>query len=179
MKTKLFASFVLGAISALAILQWWGTSVDELPSGLVIRYQVKPTLYLANLDNNGKQIIPGVSIFSNGAVIATRENGETTQKKLSVFEVNELLGKLNDLKIFQIHGGDLEPQVSSDRPDYYWEKSRPVESLTKIEVTIASQRSSIEVYDLQYKMKEYPAVIAFKQFDNAIKEIMAATEYDE
>jgi hypothetical protein len=179
MKTKLFASFVLGAISALAILQWWGTSVDESPSGLVIRYQVKPTHYLANLDNNGKLIIPGVSIFSNGAVIATKANGETTQKELSVFEVNELLGKLNDLKIFQIHGADLEPQVSLGRPDYYWKRWRTGQSHTKIEVTIPSQRSSIEIYDLQNKMKEYPAVIAYKQFDNAIKEIMAATEYDE
>jgi hypothetical protein len=165
------------ALAISALLVWNIQSDSPLNSGLIIRYQVDPSLFQYTHGDLGRSNPSGVSIHGDGTVMTTCADGSILKGRLDLAEIEDLLEKVNALDVFNLSEKDLEPPVRKSRPDYYWQISRrSSQPQTLLEITLSHQSSRIEVSGLEYKMEEFPQVDSYRRIHQAIQEIVSAAE---
>ena len=164
-------AFVLNGCSRSNVVRESLSSVPENP--LVVSIKHESTMFEIRSKFTGKRISPGLEIYSNGRVTVCDFDGNETEKRLQLRDVQALLRSLEQAGLFSLSPGDIESSIEREN------KLAPAivdGSYVSISAWSGEKSVSLKRYCLSEEVKAYPGVKQLQVMTNCLAKVEAMVD---
>jgi hypothetical protein len=162
-------SFLLAAVTI--ILLPWSSSAKEAP---VVSLSSEPT-GLTVKSKSGKKIVPGIDIYSDGAVAVRRYDGSEARKGIDTSALETLLDRLERTRFYNITEDSFDAEFDASRRPGEWSKMFITDCpIWTLQIRQAGRTRSTKFYGLWDLAEHYPRSKELKRLKNAFMMVYSA-----